>query len=127
MATVDQFMQHLIESGLFSDFELRALQERQSAIDGSEDARQFRDELVRKELLTPYQAEAIYQGHPQRLVIGDNYIIQDLIGSGGMGMVFRAKHRLMKKEVALKVLTSHAMNDEEAIARFFQEVEVASA
>lgn len=127
MATVDQFLQHLTESGLFSDFELRALLERQAAADRSEDARELRDELVRKELLTPYQAEAIYQGHPQRLVIGDNYIIQDLIGSGGMGMVFRAKHRLMKKEVALKVLTSSAMNDEEAIARFYQEVEVASA
>jgi formylglycine-generating enzyme required for sulfatase activity len=127
MATVDQFLQHLTESGLFSDFELRALLERQSAANLSEDARELRDELVRKDLLTPYQAEAIYQGHPQRLVIGDNYIIQDLIGSGGMGMVFRAKHRLMKKEVALKVLTSNAMNDEEAIARFYQEVVVASA
>ena len=47
MATVDQFMQHLIESGLFSDFELRALIDRQSAIDGAEDARELRDELVR--------------------------------------------------------------------------------
>ncbi len=32
----------------------------------------------------------------------------------------------MKREVAIKVLTSNTMNDEDAIARFYQEVEVAS-
>jgi serine/threonine protein kinase len=127
MATVDQFLQYLTESGLFSPQALGTLSDRLESMDGSEDARTLRDELIESEQLTPYQAEAIYQGHPQRLVIGDNYIIEDLIGSGGMGMVFRARHRLMKKVVALKVLTSHAMNDEEAIARFYQEVEVASA
>ena len=127
MATVDQFLQHLTESGLFSPQALRALSDRLEAMDGSQDARALKDELIKSGQLTAYQAEAIYQGHTKRLVIGGNYIIEDLIGSGGMGMVFRAKHRLMKKEVALKVLTSQAMNDEEAVARFYQEVEVASA
>ncbi len=54
-----------------------------------EDAGALRDELIASEHLTSYQAEALYQGHPHRLVIGDNYLIQDMIGVGGMGMVFR--------------------------------------
>ncbi len=126
MATVNQFLQHLSESGLFSDEELRALSNRLSAMDGSEDAKTLANELIKNNKLTSYQAEAIYQGHPHRLVIGRNYIVEDIIGSGGMGMVFRAKHRRMRRTVALKVLSSHAMHDEEAIRRFYQEVEVAA-
>lgn len=126
MATVEQFMQHLMESNLFSDQTLRALSERLASLDASEDARQICNELVKEKQLTTYQAEAIYQGHTQRLVIGRNYIIEDLIGSGGMGMVFRARHRRMRRTVALKVLTSQAMNDDDAIQRFYQEVEVAA-
>ena len=126
MATVNQFLQHLTESGLFSDDDLRALSDRVSAGDGSEDAKMLANELIENNKLTSYQAEAIYQGHPHRLVIGRNYVIEDLIGSGGMGMVFRARHRRMRRTVALKVLTSQAMDDEEAIRRFYQEVEVAA-
>lgn len=127
MATVEQFLQHLMESNLFSEAALRDLSERMASMDSSEDARKLCDELVEEKQLTSYQAEAIYQGHTQRLVIGRNYVIEDMIGSGGMGMVFRARHRRMRRTVALKVLTSQAMNDEEAIQRFYQEVEVASA
>ncbi|MCA9067708.1 MAG: protein kinase, partial [Planctomycetaceae bacterium] len=126
MATVEQFLQHLMESKLFSEEALRTLSERMASMDSSEDARTICDELVKEKKLTTYQAEAIYQGHTQRLVIGRNYVIEDLIGSGGMGMVFRARHQRMRRIVALKVLTSQAMNDEDAIKRFYQEVQVAA-
>src|SRR5689334_6479368 len=35
--------------------------------------------------------------------LGD-YVIEEAIGAGGMGQVFRASHRRMKRDVALKIL-----------------------
>ena len=43
-----------------------------------------------------------------------------------MGVVFLAKHRRMKRVVALKVLSPSLMGDDEAIHRFQREVELLS-
>src|SRR4051812_40847243 len=56
------------------------------------------------------------------MVLGD-YVIEGLIGAGGMGHVFRASHRRMKRDVALKVLASGMLNSVEAVQRFRREVE----
>jgi serine/threonine protein kinase len=58
-------------------------------------------------------------------VLGD-YVIDALIGSGGMGQVFRASHRRMKRDVALKVLASGMLDSVEAVQRFHREVEMAA-
>ena len=57
--------------------------------------------------------------------IGD-YEIRELIGSGGMGQVFLAEHRRMQRMVAIKMLPIERMKDEDAIARFYDEVRAAS-
>jgi WD40 repeat protein/CubicO group peptidase (beta-lactamase class C family) len=44
------------------------------------------------------------------------------LGSGGMGMVYRAVHTRLDKEVALKVLPAERMRDPEAVARFEREI-----
>ena len=61
------------------------------------------------------------RGDPGRLVLG-NYIIQRLLGSGGMGDVFLARHRVMDRLVALKTLPAAAGRRPEAVARFHREV-----
>src|SRR5205809_584486 len=58
-------------------------------------------------------------------VLGD-YVIEGLIGAGGMGQVFRASHQRMKREVALKVLGAGMLKSMEAVQRFRREVEVAA-
>lgn len=54
------------------------------------------------------------------------YLIKDKIGQGGMGQVYRAVHRRMHREVALKVLTTDLIDDADALKRFRREVETVS-
>ncbi|MGI9471390.1 MAG: serine/threonine protein kinase, partial [Rubripirellula sp.] len=57
--------------------------------------------------------------------IGD-YEIRELIGSGGMGQVYLAEHRRMRRIVAIKMLPIERMKDETAVERFYDEVRAAS-
>ncbi|MBL9080349.1 MAG: protein kinase, partial [Planctomycetales bacterium] len=59
------------------------------------------------------------------LVMGD-YLLLAEIGAGGMGKVYKAQHRRMKRVVALKVMSSAAMQDDAAVKRFQREVEAAA-
>ncbi|HEY2249966.1 MAG TPA: protein kinase, partial [Planctomycetaceae bacterium] len=88
-------------------------------------AEELAKELVRKGKLTKYQAEQIYKGKGKSLVLG-NYVLQDKIGQGGMGAVFKAEHRRMKRFVAIKMLPPGMMKDAAAAARFQREVEAAA-
>jgi len=82
-------------------------------------------ELVRRERLTKYQAGRVAAGRPQNLVLG-KYVIQDKIGEGGMGEVFMAEHRRMKRPVVVKILPEAAMQSEHSRRRFQREVEAAA-
>jgi tRNA A-37 threonylcarbamoyl transferase component Bud32 len=49
------------------------------------------------------------------------YTLEEKIGQGGMGVVYRARHALMRRDTAVKLLVSSMVN-EVAIARFEREV-----
>ena len=89
------------------------------------DVRYLANELVHRGILTKYQAGRIASGQPKGLVLG-NYTIQDKIGEGGMGEVFAAEHRRMKRPVVVKVLHAASMNSLQSIRRFQREVEAAA-
>jgi eukaryotic-like serine/threonine-protein kinase len=54
-------------------------------------------------------------------VISGRYLIQKLLGEGGMGAVYLAEHTHMKKHVALKLLHPEMMDNAEVSARFERE------
>jgi serine/threonine-protein kinase len=58
--------------------------------------------------------------------IGDAYRLVELMGRGGMGIVFRAREVALDREVALKVLTLDPMLSPEAYARFEREAKLAA-
>lgn len=58
--------------------------------------------LIEQGALTEYQAEQISAGQ-RKLNLGP-YIITDFIGQGGMGYVFKAIHKVMGRECAVKTL-----------------------
>src|SRR5690242_18644014 len=50
-----------------------------------------------------------------------NYVLKELLGVGGMGLVFLAEHARLKRKVALKLLRPELSADPVAIHRFFAE------
>ncbi|MBI3412427.1 MAG: serine/threonine protein kinase [Planctomycetes bacterium] len=81
--------------------------------------------LVDKQLITGFQARAFIEGRTANLVL-DDYVIIDKLGEGGMGTVYKARHRRMDRLVALKVLSPATMDSPEAIKRFHREVQAAA-
>jgi serine/threonine protein kinase len=59
-------------------------------------------------------------------VVAQRYRIDDLIGVGGMGAVFRATHLALGKPFALKVLHSVYSRDADIITRFMREARAAT-
>jgi serine/threonine protein kinase len=65
-------------------------------------------------------------GVPAELVEHPRYEILGLIGRGGMGDVFQARHRMMDRTVALKVINRDLVRSAEAVERFHREVKTAA-
>jgi serine/threonine-protein kinase len=82
-------------------------------------------ELGRRGWLTAYQAEELLAGRGGELVLGQ-YVVLALLGEGGMGKVLKARHRLMKRVVALKVIRPALLADPRAVQRFRREIEAVS-
>jgi len=55
------------------------------------------------------------------------YLIEDMLGKGGMGLVYKAKHAILGKRLAVKVLKEEVSRDEKVMARFRREAQSASA
>jgi serine/threonine protein kinase len=124
-ATVHQFGKLLVATGLMTSDEVKACWSLIAPDVRPADAAGFARRLVDTARLTEFQAAELLAGRGDRLVLGD-YLLLAEIGAGGMGRVFKAQHRGMKRVVALKVLSNAAMNDAEAIKRFQREVEAAA-
>ena len=78
-------------------------------------------QLVERALLTDFQAGRIRAGRTSGLLFG-NYRVLDCLGSGGMGVVFKAEHLFMRRLVALKVLPGPFGDDPMLQVRFLSEI-----
>jgi formylglycine-generating enzyme required for sulfatase activity len=120
--TFEQFVKQLEVSGILAGDTLKDFIPPKAS---PKDAEELARELVRKKKLTKFQAEEVYRGKGKSLVLG-NYVLMEKIGAGGMGQVFKAEHRRLKRVVAVKLLPAAMTNDKAAIARFEREVEAAA-
>ncbi|MGH7226477.1 MAG: protein kinase domain-containing protein, partial [Gemmataceae bacterium] len=113
------FLANLRQSKLLTETQLAGvLRELPATARGQDVARA----LVQKELLTRFQADRLLAGRNTGFVLGQ-YRILDQLGRGGMGRVFKAEHRTMKRLVALKVLAPKLLQCERARALFRREAQ----
>ena len=122
---LSQFIKSLNASGLMTTDEAEAFIEKLPPDNRPKDGAELAKALVRHKRLTKFQAQAIFQGKTQGLIMGD-YVVLDRIGAGGMGQVYKAKHKVMERIVALKTLPPAATKLEAAVKRFHREVKVAA-
>ncbi|HNN62117.1 MAG TPA: hypothetical protein PKH78_03710, partial [Candidatus Obscuribacter sp.] len=46
------------------------------------------------------------------VTVGEDYILQEFLGKGGMGVVFRASHRFIQQDYAIKLLPIDLLTEE---------------
>jgi response regulator RpfG family c-di-GMP phosphodiesterase/serine/threonine protein kinase len=117
-------LRRLIDSNVILPEEWHALDEatRQQILKTSS-CEELLPRLTEAQVLTDFQAGRILVGGMSYLVFG-NYRILDRIGAGGMGVVYRGEHVLMRRLVALKVLQTPPDQGETLLKRFFAEMRV---
>ncbi len=59
-------------------------------------------------------------------VVAERYFVEQLLGEGGMGTVYRARHISLEKKVALKVLHTEFARKQDLVDRFLLEAKAAS-
>jgi predicted Ser/Thr protein kinase len=59
--------------------------------------------------------------------IDGRYLVERVLGEGGMGLVYLGKHIVLNKPLAIKVLRPDVSKDQEIITRFRQEAQSASS
>jgi serine/threonine protein kinase len=120
VATKSVFRESVILSGLLTREQLRrAIEELRAAGSTEVTDDELINHLVQRGLLTGYQAAQLRAGRT-KLNLGP-YLVTDYIDKGGMGQVYKATHRVMGREVAVKVLPLHKATPE-AIETFIKEI-----
>ena len=121
-ADFDQFVTALRKSTLLEEERIEELLQATR----TETTEAFAQELIDKDVLTPYQARVLSRGRWKGLILG-NYEILEKLGQGGMGQVYRAQHRRMGRIVCLKVLRSSGRRSADTVERFRREIKTISS
>jgi serine/threonine-protein kinase len=116
------FLAALERSGILAEPKLREVQDRHVPRARVKDSLVLAHQLIDDGTLTEFQARWLLRGR-KGLTVG-RYVLLDHIGQGARGRVFKARHSLMDRVVALKVLSPDGALSEMATSRFFREMKI---
>lgn len=120
---ISDFWDTLVKSELLSREQLAEIVELARQAPPGTNAVQMAQALLRKNYLTRFQAERLLEGRHRGFQIGD-YRLLEVLGAGGMGWMYLARHLKTGELVALKVLSDRHKHDTAMRARFQLEARV---
>lgn len=123
--SLDEYIAKITETGIVTEHDLSDLIRSQEESRRPDTAEALSALLIQAGKLTQYQNHVLCLGGESPLLIGD-YLILEPIGSGGMGTVYKAVHKRMKRIVALKVIRSDMDQLPDRLKRFEREVQTAA-
>jgi serine/threonine protein kinase len=126
--STDQFLDVLRKSKLLDEKQLQGFLESSSTTLPAA-SRELAQQMIRHGLLTHFQAMQLMLGKWKGfLLAGGKYRLLEKLGAGGMGQVVLCEHVRMKRLVALKVLpTDRLKDDQSALERFDREARASAA
>lgn len=119
------FLNLIRKSGLLTPDDLIGVIAESGINPATADPLQLASLLVRKKLLTKFQAMQLLNGRTQGFVL-DQYKILDGIRQDRVGMVFKAEDTQTKQVVSLKVLPTDRASDPTILRAFLDEVRAAA-
>ena len=122
ITTADSLLGLLEKSRLLDSEQMEKARE---SAEKAGDARALAKQLIKQEVLTRWQAGQLLAGRTAFFL--GKYKLVDLIGRGGMGNVFLARHTMMNRDAALKIIAKHLGSDPANLDRFFTEARAVAA
>ncbi len=116
ISSSESFLAVLVKSKLFT---AEQIDEANDAAKGTADAETLARLLVRKDMLTRWQAGQLLAGRSSFFL--GKYKLIELLGRGGMGGVFLGEHTTMNRRVALKIVSKSVAKNPASLERFLTE------
>jgi serine/threonine protein kinase len=114
---VADFVDRLAQIGLLTSEQLSELTTKHHQFAHPSDLTR---DLLQRQWLTKYQVDRLNEDDRPQLVVGP-YVLLELLGEGGMGRVYKARHRRLERIVALKVINPADLSQSDAVRRFQRE------
>ncbi|MBN1589634.1 MAG: protein kinase [Pirellulales bacterium] len=118
----EDLLRLLRKSGLLSPEQLAHAQD---TVLLTGNAEEFAQILIDEGMLTKWQADQLLAGSTKFHV--GNYVLLAMLGRGGMGSVFLARHTTMDRQVALKIVSRRVGKDPASRERFLSEARAAAS
>jgi len=120
-----------IQKGLLTTGQVQECRHQQRRLELVGETSSLSDIAVQRGYVTAQQVEELTRGEERKpdqeskMTIG-NYEVISMLGKGGMGAVYKARHVLLDKVVALKVLPATLARNRTYVQRFHREARIAA-
>lgn len=121
---LEQVAESLLRANLLTETELELACSELSGSGEAVTSDRLLVHLANRGRLTEYQRQRVGEGRSGELVLG-NYTVLNRLGEGGMGEVYKAIHRRMRRVVAIKVIRKK-LATKQFVERFRREIQAAA-